>query len=47
MPPLSYTLIHPSARLSDAERATLLAAMEQMLQDSPPIQGEGEPEDED
>jgi len=47
MPPVSYTLIHPSARLSDAERATLFAAMEQMLQDSPPIQGEGEPEDED
>lgn len=46
MPPVSYTLIHPSARLSDADRATLLAAMEQMLKDSPPTQGEGEPEDE-
>jgi mono/diheme cytochrome c family protein len=47
MPPASYSLIHPAARLSDAERATLLAAMRQMLRDSPPIQGEGEPEDED
>lgn len=46
MPPVSYTLIHPSARLTDAQRATLLSAMEQMLRDSPPIQGEGEPEDE-
>jgi hypothetical protein len=40
-------VIHPSARLSDAERVTLLAAMRQMLRDAPPIQGEGEPEDED
>jgi len=47
MPPTSYSLIHPSARLSDAERATLLDAMRQMLRESPPIQGEGEPEDED
>jgi hypothetical protein len=47
MPPTSYTVIHPSARLSDAERATLLAAMRQMLRDSPPIEGEGEPEDEE
>ena len=31
MPPTSYTVIHPSARLSDAERATLLAAMRQRL----------------
>ena len=45
MPPVSYTLIHPSARLSGEERATLLAAMRQMLDRSPPIQGEGEPED--
>ena len=45
MPPTSYSLIHPAARLSDAERATLLEAMRQMLFDSPPIQGEGEPED--
>jgi mono/diheme cytochrome c family protein len=45
MPPTSYSLIHPSARLSDAERATLLEALRQMLRDSPPIQGESEPED--
>jgi mono/diheme cytochrome c family protein len=46
MPPVSYTLIHPSARLSDEECSALIAAMRQMLRDSPPIQGEGEPEDE-
>jgi mono/diheme cytochrome c family protein len=42
MPPTSYTLIHPEARLSDADRATLLAAMRQMLRDSPPISDEEE-----
>jgi mono/diheme cytochrome c family protein len=42
MPPTSYTLIHPEARLSDADRATLLAAMRQMLRDSPPIYDEEE-----
>jgi mono/diheme cytochrome c family protein len=47
MPPTSYSLIHPAARLSEAERAILLDAMRQMLRDSPPIVGEGEPEDED
>lgn len=45
MPPASYSLIHAAARLSEEERATLLTTMRQMLQDSPPIQGEGEPED--
>ncbi|HET9310143.1 MAG TPA: heme-binding domain-containing protein [Actinomycetota bacterium] len=40
MPPTSYTLIHPQAHLSDAERATLLDAMLRMLRDSPPIAGE-------
>jgi len=40
MPPTSYTLIHPRARLSDAERATLLDAMRRMLRDSPPIAAE-------
>lgn len=47
MPPTSYSLIHPAARLSDAERAVVLDAMRQMLRDSPPIHGDGEPEDED
>jgi mono/diheme cytochrome c family protein len=42
MPPTSYTLIHPEARLSDADRATLLAAMRRMLRDSPPISDEEE-----
>jgi hypothetical protein len=37
MPPTSYTLIHPEARLTDAQRATLLDAMRRMLRDSPPI----------
>jgi mono/diheme cytochrome c family protein len=42
MPPTSYTLIHPGARLTDAERATLLDAVRRMLRDSPPIAGEDE-----
>lgn len=42
MPPTSYTLIHPDARLTDAQRATLLDAMRRMLRDSPPIAGEDE-----
>jgi len=45
MPPVSYTLIHPSARLSEEERATVLTAMRRMLADSPPTRREGEPED--
>ncbi|MGH2540798.1 MAG: heme-binding domain-containing protein [Actinomycetota bacterium] len=45
MPPRTYTLIHPAARLSDAERATLVAAMDQMLRDSPPIEGDDGSED--
>jgi mono/diheme cytochrome c family protein len=39
MPPANYALIHPDARLSDAERATLIAAMRAMLRASPPIAG--------
>ena len=45
MPPTSYSLIHPVARLSEAERAILLDALRQMLRDSPPIQGEDGDED--
>jgi hypothetical protein len=40
MPPVSYTLIHPDARLSEEDRATLLAAMRQMLRTSPAIEGD-------
>jgi mono/diheme cytochrome c family protein len=40
MPPVSYSLIHPAGRLSEEERATLIAAMRQMLRDSPPIEGD-------
>jgi hypothetical protein len=40
MPPTSYTLIHPEARLTDVQRATLLDAMRRMLRDSPPIVGD-------
>ncbi|MDH4111586.1 MAG: heme-binding domain-containing protein [Actinomycetota bacterium] len=47
MPPTSYRLIHPAARLSEEERATLIAAMRQMLRDSPPIDGDGDGEGSD
>jgi Haem-binding domain len=40
MPPTSYTLIHPEARLTYVDRVTLLATMRQMLRDPPPIEGE-------
>lgn len=30
MPPRNYTLLHPDARLSDAEKATLIAALRQL-----------------
>ena len=40
MPPRTYTVTHPAARLSDAERAALIEAMDQMLRDSPPLQGD-------
>ena len=40
MPPVSYTLIHPAARLSDEDRARLLAALRRMLRASPPIEGD-------
>ena len=43
MPPVSYTLIHPSARLTDAQRDP--AHRDEADADPPPIR-EGEPEDE-
>ena len=36
MPPLTYTLLHPDARLTDEERATLIAALQVALADAPP-----------
>ena len=36
MPPKTYTLLHPGARLTDEERATLLAELRAMLDRSPP-----------
>lgn len=46
MPPLSYRLIHPGATLTDTERRALLDGLRATFAASPPIQGEGEPEDE-
>jgi hypothetical protein len=46
MPPWNYTLTHRDARLSEAERRELIAGLRETLRLSPPIQGEGEPEDE-
>ncbi len=34
MPPVSYTLVHPEARLSDEERATLIAALQLAIADA-------------
>jgi hypothetical protein len=36
MPPLQYKLFHPNARLSDAERAQLSAALIQLYMTDPP-----------
>lgn len=36
MPPTSYTLLHPDARLTEEERATLLAALQIALAEAPP-----------
>ncbi len=38
MPPLNYTLLHPGARLSDGERARVIAELRAMLEASPPIE---------
>ena len=46
MPPVSYRLIHPGAALIDEERQDLLDGLRATFRTSPPIQGEGEPEDE-
>ena len=35
MPPANYMLLHPDARLSDEERATLLAALQVALAEAP------------
>ena len=36
MPPLQYKLMHPSARLSDAERRDLAAGLERTYSSDPP-----------
>jgi mono/diheme cytochrome c family protein len=46
MPPLAYRLIHPGAGLSEQERRDLLDGLRATFGTSPPIQGEGESEDE-
>ena len=46
MPPWYYTILHGGARLSDAERNQLIDGLRATFNASPPIQGEGEPEDE-
>jgi hypothetical protein len=37
MPPFTYTLLHPEARLSEEVRGTLIAALQQVLADDPPV----------
>ncbi len=39
MPPWDYLLMHPSARLTDAEKEQLLAGLEATLQKDPPKHG--------
>lgn len=46
MPPSTYTLIHPSAGLDDAERKELIDGLRATFQTSPPIPGGGEGEEE-
>jgi hypothetical protein len=41
MPPLQYRLIHPSARLSSAERKQLAAAITRLYATDPPPRGGG------
>lgn len=36
MPPLQYTLAHPSARLDDAEKERLIAGLERLFANDPP-----------
>jgi mono/diheme cytochrome c family protein len=40
MPPFTYTLLHPDARLTDEERATLIASLQELLATDPPIDGD-------
>jgi mono/diheme cytochrome c family protein len=46
MPPWYYAVLHSGARLSDAETQQLIDGLEATFLASPPIEGEGEPEDE-
>ncbi len=41
MPPWSYTLAHPAARLSERERQELIVALQEMLRRSPPVDDGG------
>jgi hypothetical protein len=41
MPPLQYRLIHPSARLSSAERKQLATAITHLYATDPPPRGGG------
>jgi hypothetical protein len=45
MPPWYFTILHGDARLSDVERNRLIEGLRATFLASPPIQGEGEPED--
>ena len=46
MPPWYYSALHSGVRLSDTERDRLVDGLRATFNASPPIQGEGEPEDE-
>ncbi|CAN5520496.1 heme-binding domain-containing protein [soil metagenome] len=39
MPPLQYKILHPSARLSDSEKATLVSGLTKTYGQDPPITG--------
>ena len=41
MPPLTYRILHSGARLSDAEKARLIAGLEATFRASPPIEEGG------
>lgn len=41
MPPWTYTVLHPDARLSDAEKERLIAGLEATFLASPPIEDGG------
>lgn len=44
MPPASYLLMHPDAKLTPAERETLAAGLDETLRNDPPVQGQGREE---